>query len=136
MTATPDPVARAAPEAYKLAYEEARRALDEQERALAELRSRAGVVLGAAAVTTSFFGSRALHAGSIYLVASGKLNAAGGSDALDIWSWLAIASFAVLGAAVLWVMWPGKKGAWHTHVDVAKLFAGYLEPSTQSHNRS
>jgi hypothetical protein len=45
---------------YGLAFEEAGRALDAQERAVNELRSRAGVLIAAAAITTSFFGSRAI----------------------------------------------------------------------------
>lgn len=45
---------------YELAFEEAGRALDAQERAVNELRSRAGVRMAAAAITTSFFGSRAV----------------------------------------------------------------------------
>lgn len=50
------PARAGAPEGYALAYEEAKRALEEQERVVAELRSRAGVLIGAAAITTSFFG--------------------------------------------------------------------------------
>ena len=42
--------------AYELAFAEAGRALDAQERAVNELRSRAGILLAAAAVATSFFG--------------------------------------------------------------------------------
>ncbi|HEX5857669.1 MAG TPA: hypothetical protein VFY91_06130, partial [Microbacterium sp.] len=53
--------AGAAP-AYELAYEEARRALDGQERALGAVRTRAGVVLSAAAIVTSFLGGQALSA--------------------------------------------------------------------------
>lgn len=49
------------PLTYQLAYEEARRAPDEQERAVVELRSRAGQLVAAAAITTSFFGGQALH---------------------------------------------------------------------------
>src|SRR4051794_17451894 len=47
---------------YELAFEEAGRALDAHERAVNELRSRAGVLIAAAAITTSFFGSRAIAA--------------------------------------------------------------------------
>jgi hypothetical protein len=43
-------------------YEEARRALDGQERALGAFRTRAGVVLSAAAIVTSFLGGQALGA--------------------------------------------------------------------------
>lgn len=48
------------PASYELAYEEAKRALEEQERAVSELRSRAGQLIAAAAITTSFFGGRAI----------------------------------------------------------------------------
>jgi hypothetical protein len=44
------------PGAYQLAYDEAKRALDEQERAVFELRSRAGQLIAGAAIATSFFG--------------------------------------------------------------------------------
>jgi hypothetical protein len=47
---------------YELAYQEARRALDGQESALAAFRTRAGVVLSAAAIVTSFLGGQALDA--------------------------------------------------------------------------
>lgn len=48
-------------DAYLLAYEEARRALDEQERSVVELRARAGQLIAGAAITTSFFGGQALR---------------------------------------------------------------------------
>ncbi len=48
------------PAAYNLAYEEAKRALEEEERAVSELRSRPGQLIAAAAITTSFFGGRAI----------------------------------------------------------------------------
>jgi hypothetical protein len=48
---------------YELAYGEARRALDDQERAVTELRSRAGALIAAAAITTSFFGGQVLARG-------------------------------------------------------------------------
>jgi hypothetical protein len=46
------------PEGFRLAYEEAKRGLDDQEQAVVELRSRAGTLIAAAAITTSFFGRR------------------------------------------------------------------------------
>jgi hypothetical protein len=64
---------------YELAFEEAGRALDAQERAVNELRSRAGVLMAAAAITTSFFGSRAVT-----------------GDALSIGVWIAVAAFVVV----------------------------------------
>jgi hypothetical protein len=51
-------VPAADPDGYALAYDEAKRALDEQERVVAELRSRAGTLIAAAAITTSFLGGR------------------------------------------------------------------------------
>jgi hypothetical protein len=49
------------PEEYRLGYEEAKRGLEDQERAVVELRARAGTLIAAAAITTSFFGSQALR---------------------------------------------------------------------------
>jgi hypothetical protein len=75
--------------AYELGYEEARRALDGQERALTAFRTRAGVVLSAAAITTSFLGGQALT-----------------NHGFTTLSWIAIGAFAVLGVATLCVLWP------------------------------
>src|SRR3954454_4097533 len=74
---------------YELAFEEAGRALDAQERAVNELRSRAGVLIAAAAITTSFFGSRAVS-----------------GDGLSGWVWVAVIAFIVVGGCVLAVLWP------------------------------
>jgi len=49
-----------AAEFERLAYEEALRALDKQERLLEELRARTGVLLGASALAASFLGPSAL----------------------------------------------------------------------------
>ena len=74
---------------YELAFEEAGRALDAQERAVNELRSRAGVLIAAAAITTSFLGSRAIT-----------------GDGLSVWVWVAVVAFIVVGGSVLTVLWP------------------------------
>jgi hypothetical protein len=76
------------PRAYELAYEEARRTLEDQERAVNDLRSRAGTLIAAAAITTSFFGGEALRHDT---------NAA---------AWIAIGCFVLLGLAVLLILWP------------------------------
>jgi tetrahydromethanopterin S-methyltransferase subunit B len=60
--------------AYELAFVEA---LDGQERAVNELRSRSSVLIAAAAITKSFFG-----------------------DHLGVAVWIAIAAFALVGLAV------------------------------------
>lgn len=73
---------------YELAYAEARRALDEQERAVVELRSRAGQLIAAAAITTSFFGGQALR---------GRIHGFG---------WAAIGCFVGLSLSVLAILWP------------------------------
>lgn len=48
---------------YKVAYEEAVRALSEQQAAIDSFRTRAGLLLSAAAITTSFLGAQALDGG-------------------------------------------------------------------------
>jgi hypothetical protein len=74
---------------YELAFADARRALDAQERAVNELRSRAGGLIAAAAITTSFFGSRAVS-----------------GDGLSGWVWVAVIACIVVGGCVLAVLWP------------------------------
>ena len=77
--------------AYKLAYEEGVRALSQQQSVIDGYRTRAGMLLSAAAVATSFFGGQALKGGGL----SGA-------------SWVGIALFAGLGVALLAVMTPGR----------------------------
>lgn len=48
------------PSLAQLAYEQAQKALEQQERQVDELRQRTGTLLGAAALTASFFGTAAL----------------------------------------------------------------------------
>jgi hypothetical protein len=97
---------------YTLAFEEGGRALDAQERAVNELRSRAGVLIAAAAITTSFFGSRA--------VTGGELTSAG---------WIAVAAFALAAATVLAVLWPWRDWEFSaTPRDVIETYIEAAEP--------
>lgn len=74
---------------YKVAYDEAVRALSEQEAAIESVRARAGLLLSAAAVTTSFLGSQALQDGD-----------------LGPCSWLALLCFVAVAATSLAILWP------------------------------
>jgi hypothetical protein len=94
---------------YELAFEEAGRALDAQERAVNELRSRAGGLIAAAAITTSFFGSRAIV----------------GAE-LSIWVWVAVVAFIVVGGCVLAVLWP--RSDWSFNASASDIVAEYIEP--------
>jgi hypothetical protein len=94
---------------YELAFEEAGRPLDAQERAVNELRSRAGVLIAAAAITTSFFGSRAVS-----------------GDGLSGWVWAAVIAFIVVGGCVLAVLWP--RSDWSFNASAADIIAEYIEP--------
>jgi len=82
-------VPAADPAGYALAYDEAKRALDEQERVVAELRSRAGTLIAAAAITTSFLGGRILSSHHLHPLA-----------------WAAIGCFAFVGITLLALLWP------------------------------
>lgn len=92
---------------YELAFEEAGRALEQQERAVYELRAQGGVLVAAAAITTSLFGSRAV---------SGGLTAAG---------WCAMSAFALVGASVLVVLWPRRD--WEFGANATDVIATYIE---------
>jgi hypothetical protein len=95
---------------YALAYREARRGLEDQERSVVELRARAGALIAAAAIITSFFGSQTL--------ARKDFGAAG---------WVAIGCFVLLSFAVLVMLWPRRD--WAFSLAPAEFIAAYLEPS-------
>ncbi len=99
----------APPEAYALAYREARLGLEDQERAVVELRARAGALVAAAAIATSFFGGQALAKHGIGALA-----------------WTAIVSFVLLGFAVLLVLWPQRD--WEFSIAPDEFIAAYVEP--------
>jgi hypothetical protein len=97
--------------AYELAFAEAGRALDAQERAVNELRSRAGILIAAAAITTSFLGGGATR-----------------GDRSGVGVSVAIVSFALVGATVLVVLWP--RHDWQFGTSPKDLIAQYVEPET------
>jgi hypothetical protein len=95
---------------YALAYREARRGLEDQERSVVELRNRAGVLIAAAAITTSFFGGQTLTRHEV-----------------GVAGWVAIGCFVLLGFAVLVMLWPRED--WEFSLAPAELIATYLEPA-------
>jgi hypothetical protein len=60
---------------YRVAYDEAVRALSEQQTKIDSFRSRAGLLLSTTAITTSFLGARSFDGGSLTATAwaSGSL---------------------------------------------------------------
>ena len=93
---------------YALALQEARRALDEQERAVADIRSRAGTLVSAAAIATSFLGGPSLARG-----------------ALGVAGWIAIAAFVSVSIATLVILWP--RHQLEFSLRPARIIAVYLE---------
>jgi hypothetical protein len=94
-------------ELYKVAYDEAVRALSEQQAAIESVRSRAGLLLSAAAVTTSFLGAQALQgAGS------------------SLFSGLALASFVAVAATSLAILWPR---SWEFTANPRRVVKGFVE---------
>jgi hypothetical protein len=93
---------------YEAVYDEARRALELQRSALDGLRTRAGIVLSAGAVATSFLGGQALQ---------------DGVSALD---WIATGLFVALAVLVLRVLWPPAEGA-QGFVQQPEIMLTYLE---------
>ncbi len=74
---------------YRIAYDEAVRALSQQQGMIDSLRTRAGLLLSAAAITTSFLGAQALNDGGPTVA-----------------TWLALTSFVSLSIAALAILWP------------------------------
>lgn len=93
---------------YKVAYEEAVRALSEQRAVIESLRVRAGLLFSAAAITASFMGPQALR--------SGKLTPG---------SWLALSCFIAVAASSLAILWPR---GWEDTANPEDVIGAYLEP--------
>lgn len=74
---------------YRVAYDEARRALTVQQAALDSFRTRAGLLLSSTAITTSFLGAQAFD-----------------GDGLSPTSWLALFAFVGVAATSLAILWP------------------------------
>jgi hypothetical protein len=92
---------------YKVAYDEAVRALAEQQSFVDSLRNRAGLLLTAAAITTSFLGAQALRGGDF-----------------DLFVWLALAGFVGVSAASLTVLWPRP---WEVTTSSRDVITPYVE---------
>lgn len=92
---------------YKVAYDEAVRALAEQRATIDGIRTRAGLLFSAAAITTSFLGAQALR----------------GSNP-DLFSWLALAGFVGVAAALFAILWPRK---WEVAVNPREVIGTYIE---------
>lgn len=91
-------------EPEQLAYEEAKRQIDRQSSILDGLRSRAGILLAAISVTTSFLGGQALA-----------------EHGFSTWAGLATAFFVGAGAACVTILWPTAK--WTFDLSAAKILA-------------
>ncbi len=94
---------------YRLAYDEALRAISQQEATLNDLRSRAGLVLAALSVVTSFLGGTALAGG-------------GGLEAMEI---VATVCFVGAGTALVWLLWP--REGWRFRFGPKRIIADYVE---------
>jgi hypothetical protein len=92
---------------YKVAYDEAVRALAEQQQAIDNFRNRAGLLLSTAAITTSFLGAQALGVGDP-----------------GPFAWLALADFAGVAAASLAILWPRK---WQIATNSRDVIETYIE---------
>lgn len=74
---------------HEIAYAEAVRALSEQHGVIDSFRTRAGLLLSSAAVTTSFLAGQALRAGRVSAL-----------------SWLALVAFAGVATISVAILWP------------------------------
>lgn len=92
---------------YRVAYEEALRALSEQRVAVDSLRTRAGLLFSVAAITTSFLGAQAL-----------------GDGESDISSWLALAAFVGVAVTSLAILWPR---SWEFAINLRGLIQRHIE---------
>jgi hypothetical protein len=95
------------------AFDEAKRALDQQVGSLDALRTRASTLLAAATLVTSFLGGQVLAKPSL---SGGQLV----QQSFTVWSWLAVGSLAGLTIAVLLILLPT---GWHFTRSPTKMIA-------------
>jgi hypothetical protein len=97
---------------YKVAYDEAVRALSEQQAVIDSFRARAGLLFSVAAITTSFLGAQALRGGNLNLA-----------------SWPALLCFVAVAASSLATLWPRN---WEGAVSPRWVIEAYVEPAEAS----
>ena len=82
-----------------IGYDEALRTINSQSNVLDELRGRAGTLLAAASLVTSFLGGAVLASPTL---TSGVMT----RPSISVWGWTAISAFCVIGAVSLIILWP------------------------------
>jgi hypothetical protein len=92
---------------YRVAYDEAVRALSEQQGAIESFRTRAGLLLSAAAITTSFLGAQALDGGFS-----------------NVATWLALTTFVSVAVVSLAILWPRR---WEFTANPRDVIQTYIE---------
>ena len=95
---------------YRLAYDLALKALDQQQETLDGLRERASTLLAAAAIVTSFLGGAALPSGQ--------------KVALGVAGWVAVALFGLTVLTTLNIIRP--RSGWRFLPDAKEMIASYL----------
>jgi hypothetical protein len=93
--------------AYKLAYDEAVRAIEGQREAVDEIRTRSGVLLSATAIVTGFLGPPALQGGPTLV------------------AWVAAGLLVASVAMAVYVLLP--TDGWRFAVGTKLLLSGYIE---------
>lgn len=92
---------------YKIAYDEAVRALSEQRAVVESFRTRAGLLFSVAAVTTSFLGAQAFR-----------------GDDSNLASWLALLCFIAVAAISIAILWPRP---WEAAANPREMIRAYIE---------
>jgi hypothetical protein len=111
----------APPEYGKLAYDEAVRSIESQEGVVDNLRTRAGTVLAAASLVTSFLGGQVL---AQPVLANGVVV----RPEIETPGWIAIGAFVLLAVLSLWILWPRKWRFETSAEQILKQLEGKTEP--------
>lgn len=99
---------------YRFVYDEAVRTIDHQEETLDNLRGRAGVLLTATSVATSFLGAAVLR----------------DSEGSAPWSGIAIVLFVLVSLTCVGLLWPRAK--WMFRFGTTELLTHYVEAPSQA----
>jgi len=102
---------------HELIYEEALRAIKQQQDVLSGLQARTGTLLAVASLSASFLGGQALKDGD-----------------LSCWSWAAIVMLGLVVATTIAILWPRWGWKFTSYIDMLKrdfVDAGYRVPMTR-----
>jgi hypothetical protein len=110
---------------YELVYAASERALAQQQTVLDGLRTRASILISAAAIATSFLGAQALRP-----PAPNPRTGIAPEPTVHVFGWVAIAFFGLVGLFTILILFP--RGDWRFRLSPRAVIRDYVESKPPS----